>query len=115
MPYLKLSTNTAVPLEQTEQLMAKISQTMARETGKPERYVMVEISMNAMMMFAGSTEPLAYLECKSIGLSSSQTQALAKALPQLLNEQLKVASDRIYIEFSNCSAENWGWNESTFG
>lgn len=115
MPYLKMTTNAIVSEEQSERLMAEISQTMARETGKPERYVMVDVTSSRIMMFAGNTEPAAYLECKSIGLSGAQTQALAKALPQLLNERLHIAGDRVYIEFSNCPAEFWGWNGSTFG
>jgi len=115
MPYLKLNTNVDVSLEQSQQLLAELSGLLAKETGKPERYVMVEVLGGKGMLFGGSAESLAYLECKSIGLSSAQAKALASSIPKLLAANLSLSPDRIYIEFSNCPAEFWGWNGSTFG
>lgn len=115
MPYLKLSTNVKVSTEQTAQLLPMLSQLLVKETGKPERYVMVEITGEKAMLFAGSDAPLAYAECKSIGLSTLQTKALSASITNLLNTQLAIAADRVYIEFSNCPAEFWGWNGATFG
>lgn len=115
MPYVKLSTNIAISQEQTPQLLSALSQLMAKGTGKSERYVMVELKPEAAMLFAGSGAPLAYLECKSIGLSESQAKTLSSSICQLLNQQLQLPAERIYLEFSNCPAEYWGWNSSTFG
>jgi phenylpyruvate tautomerase len=116
MPYLKLNTNIAISTEQAPQLLRGLSQLLAKETGKPERYVMVAITDgDSAMLFGGSDEPLAYLECKSIGLSGAQAKALSASLCQLLNKELALAKDRVYIEFSNCPADYWGWNGSTFG
>lgn len=115
MPYLKLTTNIDVSPEQSSQLLAELSQLMAKETGKPERYVMVEIAGGQAMLFGGNSEPLAYLECKSIGLSAGQAKALAASIPKLLVAKLPLSPERIYIEFSHCPAEFWGWNGSTFG
>ena len=114
MPYLKLSTNVKLNAEQTAQLLPAFSQLLAKETGKPERYVMVELAADKAMLFGGNAEPLAYLECKSIGLSTAQAKALSSSLVTLLNTTLSIAADRIYIEFSNCPAEFWGWNGTTF-
>lgn len=115
MPYLKLRTNVAIEAEQTGRLMSGLSQLLARETGKPERYVMVEIASGRDMIFSGSREPLAYLECKSIGLSAAQAKSISAAVSGTLLEELKLPPDRVYIEFSHCPAEFWGWNGSTFG
>lgn len=115
MPYLRLSTNVAVNDEQAATLTKQLSQQLAKETGKPERYVMIELSGGNTMLFGGSNEPLAFLECKSIGLGATQAKSLSATLCRTLNEALQIASDRIYIEFSNCPAEFWGWNGSTFG
>ena len=115
MPYLKLNTNIETTADQSEQLLKKLSDLMVRETGKPERYVMTEVATGKLMMFSGSQEPLVYLECKSIGLSSTQAKSIAKSVADLLNSNLQIAADRIYIEFSDCPASFWGWNGSTFG
>jgi len=115
MPLIKLRTNVTLDTDNTDKLMRNLSQLLAAETGKPERYVMIEIKGDRHMMFAGSTDPVAYVECKSIGLSTPQVNALSKSINQLLQDELQLAMDRVYIEFSNCPAEYWGWNGSTFG
>ncbi len=115
MPYLKLRTNVSIGPQQSPQLLSEMSQLLSRETGKSERYVMVELAADRPMLFADSDQPLAYLECKSIGLTSAQAKALSSGIAGLLQNQLKVPPERVYIEFSNCPAEFWGWNGSTFG
>ncbi len=114
MPYLKLKTNVPINKQQTSQLMGQLSQLLAKETGKSERYVMVELSADRDMIFSGDHEPLAYLECKSIGLTSVQAKALSAAISRILQSDLQLSPERIYIEFSNCPAEYWGWNGGTF-
>jgi phenylpyruvate tautomerase PptA (4-oxalocrotonate tautomerase family) len=115
MPYLKLTTNAAIGNGQSPKLLSQFSQLLAKETGKPERYVMVELAGGKDMLFGGSSEPLAYVECKSIGLSAQQAKSLSASICQLLASELQLAADRVYIEFSNCPADFWGWNGSTFG
>lgn len=115
MPYLKLKTNIKVSAAQKPILLKQFSQVMAQQTDKPEHYVLVELASEQAMLFAGTDQPLAYLECKSIGLSVAQVNALTAALCQLLQTQLQIESERVYIEFSDCPAAYWGWNGSTFG
>ena len=115
MPYLKLRTNQSCNKEQTAELLTEFSQLLAKETGKPERYIMVELEGDRDMIFSGSYEPLAYVECKSIGLSSGQAKSLSASISQILETRLQISADRVYIEFSNCPADYWGWNGSTFG
>lgn len=115
MPFLKLSTNVTIDQSQSDQLFSRLSQLLSKETGKPERYVMVELAGGKAMLFGGSNQPMAYLECKSIGLSAAQAKALSTSISELLTGILPLTAERIYIEFSNCPAEFWGWNGSTFG
>ncbi len=115
MPLIKLRTNVSIGEDKTSSLMNELSQLLARETGKPESYVMIEVKGDRNMLFGGTTEPLAYVECKSIGLSAGQATSLSPAICQVLNTQLNISTDRVYIEFSHCPAEFWGWNSSTFG
>ena len=117
MPFLKLSTDVTIDQTQSDQLLSRLSQLLAKETGKPERYVMVmvELAGDKAMLFGGSNQPMAYLECKSIGLSAAQAKALSASISELLTGILPLTAERIYIEFSNCPAEFWGWNGSTFG
>ncbi len=115
MPYLKLTTNIAIDKEQSTKLLSQFSQLLAKETGKPERYVMIELTGDKDMLFGGGNEPLAFVECKSIGLSAQQAKSLSASISQLLASNLQLSAERVYIEFSNCTANLWGWNGSTFG
>ena len=115
MPYLKLRTNTSISQEQSPELLTRLSRQLATETGKSESYVMVDLESDREMLFSGDQEPLAYVECKSIGLSAEQAKSLSASISLILENQLQIKAERVYIEFSNCPAEYWGWNGSTFG
>lgn len=113
VPYIKLNTNQEI----TDKLkvLRQLSQLAAKETSKPESYVMIELIHNPAMIFAGNDSPLAFLECKSIGLNEKQAKSLSAAIADLLNSELKIPASRVYIEFSNAPASFWGYNGSTFG
>jgi phenylpyruvate tautomerase PptA (4-oxalocrotonate tautomerase family) len=114
MPYLKIQTNQSLDPAATQALLAKASQTAATELGKPEHYVMVSLHSDTPMLFAGSQEPCAYLELKSLGLPDDITANLSQALCTLLAEEIGLDPGRIYIEFASPDRHMWGWNSSTF-
>jgi phenylpyruvate tautomerase PptA (4-oxalocrotonate tautomerase family) len=113
MPYIKLNTNTDIADKPS--VLRRLSQLAAKETSKPESYVMVEIVHNPSMLFAGNDAPLAFMECKSIGLTEKQAKSLSTSISEILKTELNISPDRIYIEFSNAPAAFWGYNGSTFG
>ena len=114
MPLLKIQTNQLIDSDRQKTLINRASQELASILGKPERYVMVSIEHNPAMLFGGSDAPLAYLELKSIGLPESKTTDFSRALANLLNDELALPADRIYIEFSDAPRAMWGWNGGTF-
>lgn len=114
MPYLLIQTNQTLNPEASEALLGAASQAVAGMLGKPERYVMVAIDAGKPMLFGGSDEPLAYLELKSIGLPEQRTAEFSAALCTLINDQLGIASERIYIEFADAQRHLFGWNGGTF-
>ena len=114
MPYLKIQSNQAVEESKQASMLSKASTLVATELGKPESYVMVNLEPTRPMFFAGSDDPAAYHELKSIGLSDSQTKPLSAALCQLIHENLNIPQNRIYVEFADAHRSMWGWNGSTF-
>lgn len=114
MPLLQILTNQKLDAAQQSDLLRSASQRVAGLLGKPERYVMVAYEHNPHMLFAGSDAPLAYLELKSIGLPGSKTGELSKGLCELLQQQLDIAADRVYIEFADAPRNMWGWDGGTF-
>jgi phenylpyruvate tautomerase PptA (4-oxalocrotonate tautomerase family) len=90
------------------------SATVAEMLGKPERYVMVDFVHNPNMIFSGTSAITAYLELKSIGLPEDRTWDFSKSLCQLMQQQLYIPEERVYIEFSSAERHMWGWNSATF-
>lgn len=112
MPLLRIATNSQI--DDKAALLPKASAKVAQLLGKPERYVMVEIQDQMAMIFDGKTDPLAYLELKSIGLPEDKTGELSAGLCELISGELGINADRIYIEFADAQRHMWGWNQGTF-
>lgn len=117
MPFIKVQTS-APPLDRaaTETLLKSLSASLAKHTGKPEVYVMTAFEPDIAMTFAGTLDPVCYVEIKSVGtMNPSQTQAMSQDFCQKINAALGVPTNRIYIEFADAKGYMWGWDGSTFG
>jgi len=112
MPYLMVRTNAEV--DRHEERLARLSKAVAGLLGKSEQYVMVSLEDRVPLLFAGSGEPAAYLELKSIGLPEQRTAELSEQLCGLVGGELGIGSERIYVEFANAQRHLWGWNGGTF-
>ena len=115
MPLLKLETTVALPDEKKKALLASLSKIVAGTIGKPEQYVMVVVSSAAILM-SGKPGEAAFADIRSIGgLNGDVNRQLAQKVGSLLKESLGVPPDRIYLNFTDVPAGNWGWNGDTFG
>jgi phenylpyruvate tautomerase len=114
MPLLSVATNTELADPARAEFITTASRLTAEMLGKPERYVMVYLRSGQDMSFAGSTDPLAYCELKSIGLPTDRTTEFSRQLCELIQAQLSIPTDRVYIEFSDAERNLWGWDGGTF-
>ena len=115
MPLLKLETTVALPDEKKKTVLAALSKAVADTIGKPEQYVMVTASQSAMLM-SGKTGDAAFVDIRSIGgLNGDTNRKLSQQICKLLKDSLGIAPERVYLNFSDLEAGNWGWNGSTFG
>ncbi|MES0371359.1 MAG: phenylpyruvate tautomerase MIF-related protein [Mariprofundaceae bacterium] len=112
MPVLSVHTN--ITIEDNDGLLKKASSIVSEALGKPEGYVMIMLSDREVMSFAGSTGPLAYVELKSLGLTSDQTTSLSETICAFIEQNLSIDPSRIYIEFASPERAMFGWNRSTF-
>lgn len=114
MPLLKIETNINMPESKREALLKKASRTVAQQLGKPEQYMMVSLEAERAMVFAGTSEPTAFMDLRAIGLPAEKTGELAALLCDLARAELGVAKERVYINFADVPANLWGWNGETF-
>jgi phenylpyruvate tautomerase PptA (4-oxalocrotonate tautomerase family) len=117
MPLIELDTSCDVgDAGKRQALVASLSRLMTEGTGKPEQYVMVCVRDKAAMLMGGGAGPCALATIKGIGgLSKSVNQGLAGKITQLLQKELGVPGDRVYITFQEMAGSNWAWNGKTFG
>ena len=112
MPLINLRTNGS-DVQVSDALLKKLSAALANATGKPESYVMTLLDFGVPMTFAGTNDPCAYVEIKSIGALTPPE--MSDRFCELIKASLGIPKDRIYIGFDDVSASHWGWNGRTFG
>ena len=111
MPLLNISTNKKIKNEQI--LLAKSSDFISSLTGKPINFIMVKLTHSLSMNFAGTDEPCAFIEIKSIG--SLVPSKMSKPICEFFSNELGIPTERIYISFQDVDSKNWAWNSKTFG
>ena len=115
MPLLKLETTVALPDEKKKTVLAALSKAVADTIGKPEQYIMVTTNQSDVLM-SGKAGDAAFVDIRSIGgLNRETNRKLSQQICKLLKDSLGIAPDRVYLNFSDMEAGNWGWNGSTFG
>jgi phenylpyruvate tautomerase len=115
MPLLKIETNVTLSDDHRKTLPAALSKIVAETIGKPEQYVMVTLNPASLLM-SGKSDQAAFVDVRSIGgLNGEVNRSLAQKVSRLLQESLGIAPDRVYFNFTDVKASNWGWNGSTFG
>lgn len=117
MPLIKVQTSVAnVDKSDAEALLKSLSSALAKHLGKPESYVMTALESEIPMTFAGTLDPVCYIEIKSVGtMKPEQTKAMSQDFCQQINQVLGIDKNRVYIEFADAKGYMWGWNSSTFG
>jgi phenylpyruvate tautomerase len=117
MPLLKIQTSIPAPDQaRVETLLKDLSARLASQLGKPESYVMTAFDAGVPMTFGGTTDPVCYVEIKSVGtMGGAKTQAISQEFCAQLETALGVPRNRIYIEFADAAGAMWGWNGGTFG
>lgn len=114
MPYLKIQTNLPLTKKAERTILKEASSLVASELSKAEDLVMVAIQPDTSMLFAGSDDPVAFLELKSVGLPGKKTKSLSGSLCHLIEEHLGVAKDRVYVKFIDVNRGMWGWKGDVF-
>lgn len=113
MPYLKIQTNLPVTLKARRNVLREASALVAQELEKPEDYVMIALQPDTAMLFAGSDDPVAFLELKAVGLPARKTKKLSRVLCVMIEEHLGIKKDRVYVKFIDVNHSMWGWKGDT--
>ncbi len=117
MPLLTVHTSApALPEDEAQAFLRKLSSTAAEILGKPERYMMTCLAARSPMTFGGSRDPACAVDVRSIGaLGGDKPKRLTEAVCALVQEHLGIPKDRTYVVCTDVPASLWGYDGATFG
>ena len=117
MPLIQLDTSCDLSGGDKKQSVTKaLSRLAADGIGKPEQYVMTCVHDNVAMTMSGQSGPCALVTVKSIGgLSKSVNQTVSAQVTQMLQKELTISQNRVYVTFEELAPTHWAWNGKTFG
>jgi phenylpyruvate tautomerase PptA (4-oxalocrotonate tautomerase family) len=114
MPLLKLQLSIEIKDDLKKKVLHDLSKKIAETFSKPENYVMVVIEQGFFQM-SGTEGNAAFGDFRGIGgINSKTTVKFSQVLCDYLMETLSIPKNRVYINFTDIDAANWGWNGSTF-
>ncbi|XP_050532745.1 macrophage migration inhibitory factor homolog [Daktulosphaira vitifoliae] len=114
MPHFRLETNVSKS-KVTPELLKKISKAVAQTLGKPESYVAITVVPDQLMTWGGTDEPCGTATLMSIGcLGVAENKKHAAVLYPLLEKELGILGNRLYITFLDQSTSSVGYTGTTF-
>ncbi len=115
MPLLNLYLNKKNDETMSAKILSELSQLVAQSMGKPQNYMMVLIT-ESKINISGSQNAAAFADLRSIGgINAATSKMLSQKLCDYLHKELAIDKERIYCNFTDIPASNWGWNGTTFG
>ena len=112
MPCIELTTNVRV--QDKNKLMRTLSDCVCTGLCKAETYMMVMVRDEQPMFFGGNDEPVAHISLRALGLKEELIRKLAGELTRLVQAELGIDSQRVYIVFMDADPGKWAWDGRTF-
>lgn len=113
MPFINVKANVPVAQDKKESIKSALGKAITAIPGKSEGWLMVGIEPEYSLWFKGSDAPAAMVEVSVFGSASpSAYSTLTAKVTDILNSELGISPDRIYVKYFETS--NWGWNGSNF-
>lgn len=112
MPLITAKTSTAISKEKEAVIKEKLGKAIEL-INKSESWLMIDFQENCHLWFKGDETPSAMIEVDLFGKASdSGYDALTKAITDIVNAELGIAPDRIYVKYNEIS--HWGYSGFNF-
>ena len=114
MPYINLKTTAKVSEEKCVAIKSAFGKAIECFPGKSEAYLMVGIEDGAKLWFRGdASQDSAIVDVELLGsVNSSASEDMTEAVCNILEEELGIAPDRVYVKYTGYA--DWGWNKHNF-
>lgn len=116
MPLIRLEITEKLQADRKASLCASLSALCAETIGKPEEYQMAIVLDGLTIQRSGRPGPAAFVEIRSIGgLTRKVNQSLSDKVCHLLQQELDIPGDRVYLNMTDIPGDRWGHDGTTFG
>ena len=113
MPFINIKTNQSVSKTQQEAIKSGLGNAISTLPGKSEQWLMVVIEPEYILYHQGTDAPAAMVEVQLYGgASGSAYSKLTGQISEILNSELSIPKNRIYVSYFSTS--DWGWNGGNF-
>lgn len=113
MPYISVKTPFRTERDVANKIKTEFGKAIEILPGKTERWLMVSFDAQDAMFFSGSDEPSAIAEISVFGkISPDGAERLTEKVCEILSDNLKIPSNRIYVKYSETSL--WGYDGTNF-
>ncbi|KAF1324718.1 Atls1-like light-inducible protein, partial [Globisporangium splendens] len=114
MPFVHVSSNVPKTGVDTANAIRVLSKSLSVALDRPEPAVMVKLSLDQSMLFAGSDAPCAFIHIRSIGkIDTERNPKTVQALTATVTELLGVPADRVFMNLDDIATSNWGAQGTT--
>lgn len=112
MPFINTKTNVSISKEQETTIKTRLGEVIS-DIGKTESWLMVGFEDKVSLYFKGKDEPCAIVDISLYGKASANAyETLTKDVTRIVNEELGIRPDNIYIKYQE--VDYWGWNGNNF-
>ncbi|MEG1428059.1 MAG: phenylpyruvate tautomerase MIF-related protein [Oscillospiraceae bacterium] len=110
MPFVNVQTNIAVSTEHEKSLVERLGPAIEVIPGKVRQNLFIKIEDKQSLYFGGNnTAPCAMVTIDLFGKSENEPLSnYVFEICRVLEEELSIGSDRVYISFTEC--RHWGAN-----
>ena len=114
MPSIKTTVTKEISESTRDNLIKKFGEAIALFPGKSETWLMLSFNDKTPMSFGGnSADDCALLEVALFGSAADSAYGrMTAALSAIINEELGIAPDRVYIKYEE--TDHWGWSGRNF-
>ena len=113
MPFIRTTTNRTVACETADKIKSACGEAITLLRGKTEDWLMVEVTGDVNLYFAGTDDPCAIAEVQLLGRANpAELENLTDAMTKILTEALDLSPERIYVRYEEVAY--WGWNGKNF-
>ncbi|BFU23825.1 Macrophage migration inhibitory factor (MIF), putative [Entamoeba histolytica] len=113
MPHALITLSADITEEIKKEIAHESMKILSEVIGKPISYCATQV-VTSVGGFGGKIVKSAFIDIKSIGGLKGKQEGLSDRYCKLLEQKAGIEGGNIYLNFTEMTGNNWGYDHSTF-